>query len=418
MHCFKIFNSWKVFLFVVFLPIIFLPEKLAIANQEIPVTGESQDPEMEVFDKKLIALMKKWNMPGATVAVVRDGKFIAERGYGWADVEKHKVMEPNNLFRIASLSKTFTAVAILKLVEQKRIKLDDKVFDILDDLKPLPNRQVNPKIYQITVLNLLQMSSGWFTKGAKIDPLFGPWGGKIKEALSPELPASCEAVARYMMSMPLQHKPGTHYAYSNVDYCVLGLVINKVSGSRYGYQGYEDYVNRNILYPINVHDMVIGSTQLQYKLPREVTYYKDIKFASEEELANSFYLPYSNTELLRKNFANGGWVASAEDLAWFVYSLKNGRILGQNSLRLMFQKPPFRAKESTSYYTVGSQVYHDPAGKEYWLQTGSFTGTNAFVITKPNGTVIAIVFNSRPSIFNFLSKFRPELKAVAVKNNL
>jgi len=63
---------------------------------------------------------------------------------------------------------------------------------------------------------------------------------------------------------------------------------------------------------------------------------------------------------------------------------------------------------------MGGQIYHDKAGREYWIQTGSFTGTNAFVITKPNGTTIAVLFNFKP--FNLFSQFRPELKSMLVNS--
>jgi N-acyl-D-amino-acid deacylase len=383
--------------------------------QDIPITGWSKDPAIEAFDAKFITFIKKWRLPGVAVAIIKDGQFIAERGYGWADKERGQPIQPDSLFRIASVSKTFTTVAILKLIEQGKIRLDDKVFDILNDLTPLPSGHANPQIHQITVQNLLQMSSGWFTKGASSDPLFGPWFGKIKATLSPELPASCETVVRFMMSMPLKHKPGTHYAYSNTDYCILGLIINKVAGTRYGYQGYENYLNREILYPLNIRNMFIGSTQLKYKMPKEVTYYKESKASPDEGPDHSFYLPYGDTELLKKNFSNGGWVASAEDVAWFIENLKQFRILSPASLDLMKTKPSFRPKEATSYYTMGGQIYHDKAGREYWIQTGSFTGTNAFVISKPNGTTIAVLFNIKP--FNLFAQFRPELKNILMNSN-
>jgi CubicO group peptidase (beta-lactamase class C family) len=407
---------------IFFLPTLFLPT-LGIAKSKtshppsisMPITGSSEDTDIAAFDAKFTAFLKKWHIPGAALSVVKDKTFLVKRGYGWSDADKTKAVEPDNLFRIASVSKTFTAVTILKLIEQKRLNLDDKVFEILDDLTPLAAGKVDPKIYQITVKNLLQMSSGWFTRGTHFDPLFGPWSGKIKTTLNPELPASCETIARYMMSTPLKHKPGTHYAYSNTDYCILGLLINKVAGLRYGYQGYEDYINQYILYPVNVNGMFIGSTQLSQKSSREVAYHKEATAASPEEPDNAFYLPYSNTELLKKNFANGGWVASAEDLAWFIASLNQKEILSPETLTFMKTKPSFREKDVTSYYTIGGQIYHDQAGREYWIQTGSFTGTNAYVITKPNGTTIAVLFNFKP--FNLFSQFRPELRNMLINSN-
>jgi len=386
-------------------------------NTGFPTTGYAVDPaKMEQFERSFIPFMKKWNMPGAAVVVMKNGQVLAQRGYGWADKDNKEPVMPNTLFRIASSSKTFTAVTILKLIQDGRLHPDDKVFSILSDLKPLNGKLVNPKIYQMTVQNLLQMSSGWFTPGGgHFDPLFGPWSARIRGILNPELPASCETTTRMMMSMPLRAKPGTVYVYSNLDYCILGLIVNKVTGSPYGYKGYEQYVKSQILSPIGITDMHIGSTQLKYRAPNEAHYYQDARGAGPEELANSFYLPYSTAEIIKKNFGNGGWVASAIDLATFIQALANGRILNANTLAFMQSRPAFVDKKRASYYTMGGIIYW-VNGKRYWIQTGSFTGTNVLIVTKPDDTTIAVVFNSRPSIGVFLGRFRPELRKILVNS--
>ncbi len=396
---------------------LFFSGAMAQVPTNYPVTGTQGNAQLETFDKKFVPFMKRWDIPGAALVVMRDGKIVLERGYGWADMENRIPVQPYSLFRIASSSKTFTAVTILKLVQEGRLHLNDRVFSILNDLQPLNGRVVNPQIYQITVQNLLQMSSGWFNPGAgHFDPLFGPWPKSVEEVLSPELPASCETTTRYMMSQPLRHKPGTTYVYSNLDYCILGLVINKVSGSPYGYFGYQNFVRAHILAPVGIQDMMTGSTQLKYRLPNEVRYYQNSRAAGAQELANSFYLPYSTTELLKKNFANGGWVASAIDLATFIQAVKHLQILDANYLAFMQQKPAFVDSKRVMYYTIGGII--SKVGKQtYWIQTGSFTGTNALIITKPDDTTIAVVFNSRPASFPFFSRFRPELRRLLMEIN-
>lgn len=383
----------------------------------LPITGFSNDPAIPAFDQKFIPFLKKWRVPGASLVVIKNNQVVVNRGYGWKDKASSTPITPESLFRIASASKTFTAVTVLKLIQEGKLRLDDSVFTLLNDLRPLPGRTVNPRIYQITVRNLLQMSSGWFSHGGHFDPMFGPWPPRIASVLRPELPASCETTTRFMMSQPLHSKPGTTYTYSNMDYCILGLVINKVTGSRYGYSGYENYVKKNILAPIGIHDMYIGSTLLKYKTGNEVTYYRDPRSVTPAELANSWYLPYSTDEILKKNFGNGGWVATPKDLAMFIQALSQGRILNEASLRFMQEKPSFVSKDRTTYYTIGGIISHVNQ-QRYWIQTGSFTGSNALVITKPNGTTIAILFNYRPDAYSFLSRFRPELKNLIIRSSL
>jgi len=393
------------------------PSQQAPINFNLPVSGFANDPGMEALDRQFIPFLKKWRVPGASITVIKNNQIVVSRGYGWIDKEMGTPIAPESLFRIASVSKTLTAVTILKLIQDGKLHLNDSVFHILEDLKPLNGRAVNPRIYQITVQNLLQMSSGWFSSGSHFDPMFGPWPKKFTDALSPELPASCETTTRFMMSQPLRNKPGAAYAYSNLDYCILGLIINKVTGTRYGYSGYERYVKDNILSPLGIHNMQIGSTQFKYRASGEAKYYRDPTSISPEELANSSYLPYSADEILKKNFANGGWIATPQDLALFMQALSQGRILDNQSLRLMQQKPAFVTKERTTYYTMGGIVYN-LNGQRYWIQTGSFTGTNALIVTKPNGTTIAVVFNYRPDTYSFLAKFRPELRRLLINSDL
>jgi CubicO group peptidase (beta-lactamase class C family) len=410
----------------------------------IPMTGEVHDPRMAEFDRQMISLMQRWRMKGgASVTIMKDGKILAERGYGWADKDNQQLVYPNSRFRIASASKTFTAVTILHLAQEGKLDLNEPIFNILNDLTPLNNRRLNPQIGQITVMDALQMSSGWFSGGSgHFDPMFGPWPKSVEALLSPELPASCETTTRFMMSMPLRYQPGTHYAYSNLDYCLLGLVVNKVTGSRYGFAGYEQYVRTNLLAPLGIQDMAIGSTQLKYRQPNEVVYYDSASAPVDPtKQSDSFYFPYSTAEILKKNFANGGWVATSRDLATFVQALYHEQILNHKYLGLMQSKPAFvaevQAREAAkktaptkkgkkpvaepaekveSYYSMGGIIYW-LNGNAYWIQTGSFTGTNALIVTKPNGTTIAVIFNYRPDTYSFLHRFRPELRKVLINND-
>lgn len=392
--------------FIASFVVIFSFTASAQVIKDYPTTGFSNTPHIETFDKKFIDFLRQWGLPGGQVTVMKNGNILVKRGYGWANMITRQPIEPYSQFRIASVSKTITAIAILKLVDENKLNLNDKVFHILNDLKPLKNRKINPKIYQISILNLLQMSSGWFAPGSHFDPLFGPWPQPIVRILSPELPASCQTTTRYMMSAPLRFKPGTSYSYSNLDYCILGLVINKVTGSPYGYQGYENFIRSSLLAPLQIKDMAIASTQYKYRLPHEVTYYRDIH-ATHQMLDDKADLPYSTSEILKKNFANGGWVATATDLAVLIQAALEHKILSQKSLDLMLSKPSFVNPKRSSYYTIGSLI-DVRQGKRYWVQHGSFTGTHSLIVTKPDGTTITALFNSRPNA-SFFSRCRPQL---------
>src|SRR5262245_34574588 len=100
----------------------------------------------------MTTFLKENDVPGAALAVTRNGRLVHARGFGYADRDSKKLVEPNSLFRIASISKPITAAAVLHLVERGKLKLDDKAFAILK-LKPVlePGTQEDPRLAQITV---------------------------------------------------------------------------------------------------------------------------------------------------------------------------------------------------------------------------------------------------------------------------
>lgn len=382
-----------------------------------PMTGQPV-ASMQLFEKEFTSFMRFWSIPGGSVTIIDSkGRLVYSRGFGWADMQARQPVQPSSLFRIASISKTFTSVSILKLAQNGQLNLNDRVFPLLN-LSPLPGYKANPKINTITILDLLHMSSGWFSSGiGHVDPIFGPWPKKMVAMMNSQLPATCYMTTRMMMSFPLRHKPGSSYAYSNLDYCMLGLIIDRVAGAPYDYLGYQNYVLNNLLMPLGISDMRIGGTLLTDRIANEVHYYRNAGEISAQELANSYYFPYSNEQILRKGFANGGWIASSIDLAKFFYALHHGQILNKKYINIMTARPAFVGKKRKNYYTMGMQMYNSH-GQIYWLQTGSFTGTNAMVVIKPNGTTIAAVFNTRPSIYTFFTRFRPELKGLLLSKHI
>lgn len=383
----------------------------------MPVTG-TDIPAMRPFDQKFVRFMRLWRMPGGSVTVMKNnGEIVFTRGYGWSHVGRQQVMEPDALFRIASVSKTFTAVTILKLVQEHRLRLDDKVFLILNDLQPIDGRKINPRIYNITVLNLLQMSSGWLSQGhGGFDQMFGPWPRYFSSYLGEVLPASCEDTTRLMMTMPLHYKPGTMFSYSNLNYCILGLIIDKVTQQPYGHEGYENYIRNQILLPLGIERMQIGSTSIHKVAPGEVHYYS---YPTPPEVLAKLqwenYLPYAESEILQKDFGAAGWIASSQDLAKFVYALSQHRIISTSMLWTMMQRPGFVDRKRKAYYTMGMKL-DDINNQKYWIMTGSFNGTNAYIIRKPNGTIITVIFNSRAPTYALFSRFRPQLNRLLLNN--
>lgn len=108
--------------------------------------------DLTAFDQTINALIAKYHIPGATVAVARGGKLVLARAYGLADQEHNIPTQSDSLFRIASISKSFTATTILKLIDEGRLDLNTKVFPLLDQLRPPPGRHADARLQNITIL--------------------------------------------------------------------------------------------------------------------------------------------------------------------------------------------------------------------------------------------------------------------------
>ena len=126
---------------------------------------------------------------GTTIEFTKDGKLIHAKGYGWADVQTETPVKPDTLFGVASLSKTITATAILRLVEQGKLKLDDKAFEIINHIKPPAGARIDPRLHKITVRHLLEHAGGWDAQKSG-DPV--NWTTQVQAQRGDKTPISAE----------------------------------------------------------------------------------------------------------------------------------------------------------------------------------------------------------------------------------
>ena len=182
------------------------------------------------------------------MAIVKNGRLVYARGFGYADIDRKEPVKPTSLFRIASVSKTITAVAILKLVEQRKLEPDVRVFDLLKlEDKVTKGATVDKRWKQITVSHLLRHQGGW-NRAKSGDPI--DVGLDVLSFNRAAPPLTTDHLIRYMLGRPLDFDPGTQYAYSNFGYCLLGRVVEAASG-----RPYEDYVREEVLKPMDIVSM-------------------------------------------------------------------------------------------------------------------------------------------------------------------
>jgi len=363
------------------------------------MTGKAV-PELEPFERLMTSFMQAHKIPGGSLAVVRNGRLVYARGYGYADVEMKEHVHPTSLFRVASLSKPVTAVAILRLVERKRLSLDDRVSDILKITPHLQNgEEPDPRWKRITVRQLLHHTGGW-DRNVSDDPMFK--AVEIAEALRVKPPAEPLHIIRYMRGQTLDFDPGTKYAYSNFGYCLLGRIIERKTG-----RSYEQFVRQDVLQPIGITRMRIGRTRASQRAAGEVHYYTPENRTGPSvfspDVGNKVPVQYGAWHLEAMD-SHGGWLASAVDLARFAAAIDRpdrSRILSQKRLAEMFAPPPAPVWRNGNgelepvYYGLGWLVRRAGRGKLNTWHTGSLPGTSTILVRRHDGLSWVVLFNTR-----------------------
>ncbi|QDV81594.1 serine hydrolase domain-containing protein [Planctomycetes bacterium TBK1r] len=362
-------------------------------------SGEA-DERFASYDRMMRDFMTEHRVPGASIAVTDRGKVVFARGYGYADIAQQQPVQPDSLFRIASLSKPITAVAVLQLIEQGKVTLDDKVFDVLDFESDIAStEEFDERLREITIRHLLEHRGGW-DRDVSFDAMFRSTG--FADQVGTEPPADQQTVIKAMLSQPLDFDPGQRYAYSNFGYCLLGRVIETLTN-----QGYEAYVQQHVLAPLGVTSMRIGATRLEGRAENEVRYYQPgtgkSVFASDR--GEEVPWPYGAWYLQAMD-SHGGWIASASDLAKFAAAFDDPDqcpILSRESIEWMDRRPPGLAgndadgKEKSRYYSLGWSNRTVGPGKVNHWHTGSLDGTATIMIRRHDGKNLIALLNARVS---------------------
>ncbi|WP_186776398.1 serine hydrolase domain-containing protein [Rubripirellula reticaptiva] len=365
------------------------------------VSSGPKDERFAVYDRSMREFMKEHRIPGASIAVTNRGKVVFARGYGYADVSNGEQVNPDSLFRIASISKPITAVAILQLIEKGKLSLDDCVFAILDYEVDIiaAGDAFDQRCRGISIRHLLEHRGGW-DRDKSFDAMFQSVRFAEQVGLPP--PADQSAVIKAMLQQELDFEPGHRHAYSNFGYCLLGRVVEKISGMTY-----ENYVKKNVLEPVGIGTMRIGATRLSGRADREVRYYHPGTGRSvfSEDLGGRVPWPYGAWNLEAMD-SHGGWIASATDLAKFAAAFDDPDacpILSRNSIEKMYSRPPGLAghdtdgKQKARYYSLGwSNRVVDGDKINHW-HSGSLNGTASVMIRRHDGKNFIALLNTRVS---------------------
>jgi CubicO group peptidase (beta-lactamase class C family) len=340
----------------------------AWAQRVFTVTGQ-EVPALAEFDEIMRDLMEQYDQDGAALALTLDGRLIFARGYTWAPPGA-EVITPTHLFRVASMSKPITSVAIHQLIERGSLSYDTPVAATLGLVAP-PGTEPDPALDRVTVDHLLYHVGGW-DRDLWLDPMYQD--ETIADRLGVELPITKYDVAHFMTGEPLQHDPGSQFAYSNYGYCLLGLLIEHATG-----RDYSEWVRENVFAPIDVARPRRGHSVRDELVPGEAVY------------RSIFDDPYTfNVEMMD---AAAGGIMSAPDFARFLNSLfdtNEPALLSRESIENMVT--PWAEGGD---YARGWQVELDPdAGFEQYGHGGLLRGSKTQGVWMSAGLVGVLLLSS------------------------
>ncbi len=352
-------------------PAVPTPRRTTTSTTAPPTTTTSpvERADWAVFDYVLSDRLIGGGDQAASVAVAIDGTIVHRAAFGQRVPGERA--QPRNRFRIASISKPMAAAAALRLVEAGRLELDRPALPLVATLLDVPvaDRRANT----ITVRQLLGHTSG-----------FGNFEFELFYAGS----GSCHQAAGIALSEPLAGEPGKSYRYSNMNYCLIGLVLEAVTG-----RPFEAVIRQQVLEPVGAEAMRVAGTGDVGK--------RDV-----------LHVTSAGRNYMDTLGASGSWISSASDVVRFADSLDPAKAgwhpLSNESLALM--KTPARRKDNDNdndrdrvrdrdrdkdndrepgapWYGLGLMVYPDGS----FGHTGTLENTHAMTIVRPDGVTWAVL---------------------------
>jgi len=329
------------------------------------VRGAAQHPAGEHQVDSLLKTIYKTDAPGISISIVKDRTLIFRKSYGMADLKTKTRLDSKTTFNIGSITKQFTAFAILQLAENKKLSLDDH----LDKFFPALNKKVAATI---TVKELLTHSSGIIDHYDLADTK------NLKHAhMIDVLNAIQNTDSTYFV-------PGSHFRYSNTAYCLLSLIIQEISG-----MGYAQYLRKNIFEPLGMNQTLVWNEK--EKIKNEASGYEF------DSTTSSFKTSGAEENIFFSTEGDGGIYTSVDDyLKWFL-ALQSGKIFPTGMIGLA-RSPQFPIdKENHLSYGYGWFVDESSAPVKVY-HSGSNGGFRAYSFSVPEKNFLIVIFSNRDDV--------------------
>lgn len=293
--------------------------------------------------------------PGATVLVAKNGKSLYRKAFGMANLELKVPMKPEHVLELGSITKQFTAVAILKLMEEGKLSLEDPLSKYITDY---PNG-INIKIHHL--LN--------HTSGIKSYTDMASFRQLARTDMSPE-----ELIAVFK-DEPMDFEPGEKYKYNNSAYIILGHLVEKISGI-----SYEEFIKKNIFIPLGMKNSYYGSKSTV--IPNRASGYQPVENGHKNADYLSMTLPY----------AAGSLMSNVDDMLLWNQAVHNNSLISEKSKQLAFKNYSLN-DGSAIYYGLGWGV-NEMAGSPTLEHGGGIFGYTTYGAYAPGENIYVIVLTN------------------------
>lgn len=329
-------------------------------------------------EDSIAAIMQQHEVMGLSVAVVKKGKLVYTHSFGWKNKELNQPLQEENLFRIASISKSFSATAIMQLVEAKKISLDDDVSNLVGFTvrhPKFPNTIITLRMI-LSHRSAINDSQGYFSL----------------DAINPAKNANWQKCYS-------EYEPGTGYRYCNLNYNMAGTIIEKISGERF-----DKYIQKHILEPLGLYggywvdalDSTRFASIYEYDDSLKTLVAQPMAYAPRRQEIGSYVMGYSTPVFS----PTGGMKISAPDLArYMIMHMKLGKANGKRIIKkksAITMQTPLSEKEG--YGLAIAKTDKLVAGKTLKGHTGSAYGLYSAMYFDPNEKwgIVVITNGCRP----------------------
>lgn len=324
------------------------------APSERPVTSSPTNTETEL--DALFSEAYPPDSPGATVLIAKNDQVIYRKAFGMANVELQVPMKPENVLQLASITKQFTSVAILLLMEEGKLSLQDPLSTYIEDY---------PRGNEMTIHHLLSHTSGIISYTNLPE-----FRAKTRQDMTPE------EMIGFFKDLPLEFNPGEKFAYSNSGYVLLGYIIEKLSGKTYG-----DFIRERIFEPLGMKHSYYADP---YKIiPGKANGYQLYEGTYELAEYMSVTIPY----------AAGSLLSTVDDLFLWQQALQHNTLISEKSKHMAFTNN-LLSDGKASNYGYGWYI-NELAGRATLEHTGGINGFTTSGIYVPDSNLYAIVLTNR-----------------------